>query len=100
MPEADGVSYASLLTGERWGRQWMLEDHPLGGSTSGPWRGPYWGIRTKDWHLLAIKDRPYALYDLNADPWEMRDVAALYPNKVSQLERRAVGLIPNSRLRR
>lgn len=88
MPWADGDSFVPLLHGQPGGREWMLEDHPLGGYTGGPWRSPWWGIRTPDWHLLRIGENPGVLYDLNRDPWEqrplnnqakIRELETLYP---------------------
>ncbi len=88
MPWADGQSVESLLRGGSGGREWVLEDHPLGGYTGGPWRSPWWGIRTSEWHLLKIGTQPSVLYNIARDPWEQRplnsqakicELEALYP---------------------
>lgn len=80
---ADGKSFAGLLRGGRGGREWMLEDHPLGGYTGRGSSGPWWGIRTPDWHLLEW--RGTRLYDLRADPLENVDVYDQNPGQVAEL---------------
>ena len=87
MPKADGVSFASVLRGQVGGRSWLLEDHPRGGFTGRGFSGPWWGIRTRDWHL--VEWRGTHLYDLNSDPFETRDVSRLYEREVIRL--RSIG---------
>jgi len=70
MPWADGVSFASVIAGGNVGRDYMIQDHPLGGYTAGPWRLPWWGILTPKWHYLKIGTRPGVLYNVIKDPWE------------------------------
>ncbi len=84
MPWADGESFLPVLHGQPGGRDWLLEDHPLGGYTGGPWRSPWWGIRTHEWHLLKIGANPVVLYDIRRDPWEQRPVNN--PAKKRELE--------------
>ncbi|HEY7025804.1 MAG TPA: sulfatase-like hydrolase/transferase [Candidatus Limnocylindrales bacterium] len=88
MPFADGQSFLGVLNDpDSAGRDWMLEDHPLGGITSGPWTGGWWGIHTHDWYLLYRKDvAAYFLFDLNADPARDNDVSAQNPDVVNQLK--------------
>lgn len=70
MPWADGRSFASLLGAGGSGREWMLEDHPVGGNTDGPWSGPWKAIRTPKWYLLYRNNTGlYYLYNLENDPW-------------------------------
>ena len=84
LDDADGVSFAALLSGGQRGREWMLEDHPEppAGMT------PYWGIRTPEWHLLNRAGQATVLFDIVNDPWEQHPVdnvavaeelSALYP---------------------
>jgi N-acetylglucosamine-6-sulfatase len=87
MPFADGVSFANVLHNKHAaGRDWMLEDHPLGGFTGGGKgdSGPWWGIRTPNWHYEQWKG-PH-LYDLRTDPLEIHDISAEAPGKMSQLQ--------------
>ncbi len=85
MPWADGVSFAGILKGKGSGRDWMLEDHPIGGFTGGGQgdSGPWWGIRTPDWHYVEWHG-PH-LYNLRKDPLEMHDVSGDNPNKMAEL---------------
>jgi N-acetylglucosamine-6-sulfatase len=73
---ADGVSFAPVLSGEPGGRSWMLEDHPRGGYSGRGWTGPWWGIRTPDWHLVEWHGTH--LYNLRVDRYEQHDVHQLY----------------------
>ena len=84
MPWADGVSFAGLLKGKGGGRDWMLEDHPVGGFVGGGMgdSGPWWGIRTPNWHYVEWHG-PH-LYNLQTDPLEMHDVALQNPGKMAQ----------------
>ncbi len=72
MSRADGKSFQGVLGDGRGGRNAMLEDHPVGGETGKGPSGPWWGVRTRDWHLVEWNGTH--LYDLNSDPWEMHDV--------------------------
>jgi arylsulfatase A-like enzyme len=81
MPWADGVSFATVIAGGNVGRDYMIQDHPLGGYTAGPWRLPWWGILTPKWHYLKIGTRPGVLYNVINDPWEQ---TVLYNRTVKQ----------------
>ena len=72
MRRADGKSFRDVLRDARGGRNAMLEDHPVGGETGKGHSGPWWGVRTRDWHLVEWNGTH--LYDLGSDPWQMRDV--------------------------
>jgi hypothetical protein len=72
----------------------MLEDHPRGGYSGRGFTGPWWGIRTPDWHL--VQWRGTHLYDLRNDPLEMRDVHNLYPRDVIRLTSLARALVSRS----
>jgi N-acetylglucosamine-6-sulfatase len=85
MRAAHGVTFAPVLRGEPGGREWMLEDHPLGGATYGPWRAPWWGVRTPEWHLVYIGTRPAQLFDVRRDPWELVNVRRANPEVVRSL---------------
>lgn len=69
MPFADGLSFAHLLDGEGQGRDWMLEDHPVGGNA---WA--WYGVRTPEWHMWQRPGYRPKLYHLPSDPWEMKNV--------------------------
>jgi arylsulfatase len=43
-------------------------------------------VRCGDWKLVAVKNGPWALYDLAADRCETRNLAAAEPGKVAALE--------------
>jgi arylsulfatase len=42
-------------------------------------------VRAGRWKLVAMEDRPWELYDMEADRTEMRDLAARHPDKVREL---------------
>jgi len=83
MPLAQGVSFANVLSGKPGGRAWMLEDHPRGGFSGKEWTGPWWGVRTPDWHLVEWHGTQ--LYDLRSDPYERYDVSQFHSAEVTQL---------------
>lgn len=85
MPWADGESFARLLDGGSRGRSWMLEDHPRGGYTGIGSSGPWWGIRTPNWHLVEWNGMH--LYDLRNDPLEQHDVHDQNASQVARLMR-------------
>lgn len=85
MPAADGESFANVLRGGRGGRDWLLEDHPRGGRTGKGVSGPWWGIRTPEWHLVEWNGAH--LYDLRNDPLEQVDVHAQFGGQLNQLLR-------------
>ncbi len=84
MPSAHGVNFARVLNGNGGGRDWMLEDHPVGGFTGGGMghSGPWWGIRTPTWHYVEWRG-PH-LFDLRDDPLEMHDVSAQNPDRMAR----------------
>ncbi len=87
MPWADGRSYSSVLLGTSTVfNDWILEDHPIGGTTgtSPATTGPWWGIRTPEWHFVHWGNE--ALYYLPDDPWEQSNLASAYPDKVAELK--------------
>jgi hypothetical protein len=61
----------------------MLEDHPRGGFTNRGFTGPWWGVRTPDWHLVEWNGTH--LYDLRNDPLEQVDVHEIQPDEVAYL---------------
>ena len=42
-------------------------------------------VRMGKWKLVALKEQPWELYDMEADRTEMNDLAAQYPDKVRQM---------------
>lgn len=86
MPWADGASFLPVLDGTGAGREYMIEDHPLGGYTQGPWRSSWWGVRTPLWHLYyRTSSAKFYLYDLTSDPWEQTNVATSNPQIMADL---------------
>ena len=95
MPWADGLSFEPLLRGAPGGRDSMLEDHPVGGLDGrGGKTGPWWGIRTPEWHL--IEWRGTKLYNLLEDPWEQHNLSIERPGTVDSLRAMRVQLSPYS----
>jgi arylsulfatase len=77
VPPVQGCSFAASLTDAAapsahdslW---WCHEGHRA--------------VRVGDWKLVAIKDKPWELYDLAADRCETQDLAAAHPERVAALE--------------
>jgi arylsulfatase A-like enzyme len=42
-------------------------------------------VRLDQWKLVALRDKPWELYDMNVDRTELTNVAASYPEKVKKL---------------
>lgn len=84
MPLAQGISFANVVRGRPGGRAWMLEDHPRGGWSGRNWTGPWWGIRTPEWHLLEWHGTQ--LYDVRDDPLERVDVSQFHAFDVARLK--------------
>ena len=84
--DIDGLSYLSVLTGlgeQKQHENLYFEFHEQGGKQA---------IICDRWKLIRLnvnqpsKER-YELYNLNADPGETSDVAAMYPEKVCQMRK-------------
>ena len=43
-------------------------------------------IRQGKWKLVALRDKPWELYDMEADRSELNNLAATYPEKVEALK--------------
>jgi hypothetical protein len=94
IPNADGVSFKSVLFGGGGGRSAMMEDHPVGGPTGSKGAsGPWWGIRTPDWHYVNWNGEH--LYLTRTDPWEEHDVAKSYPGQIAALSNMKSALLGN-----
>ena len=93
LPRADGISFARVLRGESGRREAMLQDHPVGGPTGlGDVTGPWWGIRTRKWHLVVWNGTH--LYQTEADRWELDDIALDNPAtalRLARMWRRLIG---------
>jgi arylsulfatase len=82
--DADGISFAPTLFGTRDQREhaYLFWEYPEAGGHQAVRLGHWKAIRSN-----IKKGRPtLALYDLESDPREERDVAALHPEIVSQME--------------
>lgn len=86
LPRADGISFERVLRGENGRRRAMLQDHPVGGATGrGDLTGPWWGIRTRKWHLVVWNGTH--LYQTENDRWELDDIALDNPDTALRLAR-------------
>ena len=84
LPRADGMSFERVLRGESGRRRAMLQDHPVGGPTGlGDLTGPWWGIRTRKWHLVVWNGTH--LYQTQNDRWELDDIALDNPDTALRL---------------
>ena len=65
----------------------------LKGGSREPASELYWqwsrgrAIRQGQWKLVAVRDEPWELYDLEADGTELNDLAKAQPERVAELER-------------
>ncbi|MEL6448139.1 MAG: sulfatase-like hydrolase/transferase [Pseudomonadota bacterium] len=77
--DIDGIDVSAALSGEALESRtlvWALEAAD----------GPDFAIRQDRWKLLLDDaQRPVALYDLNTDPLELRDISAANPERVRSL---------------
>jgi arylsulfatase A-like enzyme len=86
----DGISFAPTLLGRRQDpRAFLYREFPGYGGQQSVRLAQWKGLREK---MLPGRNSPQLqlrtmLYDLNADPQESNDVAALHPDVVSQIER-------------
>jgi arylsulfatase A-like enzyme len=80
----DGVSLASLIkTGWPPERKAMFWHYPHYSNQGGP---PGCAVRAGDWKLLRFfEDKGVELYNLKNDPGERHDLAAMQPEKISEL---------------
>ncbi len=78
LPRAQGFNYAPHLLGKPLGRK-ALPDHAVLVSytkTESNEHGPWRGIRTRRWKYARFEDKPWVLYDLERDPFELNNLAA------------------------
>ncbi|UCG57309.1 MAG: arylsulfatase [Phycisphaerales bacterium] len=73
----DGKSLAPVLSGKRRKGHASLYFEHEGGRA----------VRMGDWKLVALKGRPWRLYDLMEDRTEMNDLAAMHPDRVRAMSR-------------
>ncbi len=86
LPWADGSSFLPLLRGEPLdGREELLEVMP--GSDEAGYVG-WSALRTPEARFIRWDDGKRELYDLVADPWELRNVARTDPARAAGMEAR------------
>ena len=98
MPWVDGASFAQTLLDQPWERREdMLESHPNGNLGTTPAVMPWHAVRTTRWHYIEWDDGRVEMYDLQADPWEMEDLAGRprYSTKQAALSARLAALRTN-----
>ena len=94
LPWADGSSFLPLLRGEpQGGREELLEVMP--GSEEVGYVG-WSALRTPDARFVRWDDGKRELYDLVADPWELRNVARTDPEQAAEMEARLDELLAAS----
>ena len=74
----EGKSLAPVLAGgSRKGHEILFFEHEGGRA-----------VREGDWKLVALKGKPWQLFDLSKDGTETKDLAVQHPEKVKELERK------------
>ena len=63
------------------------------GNTQGKRENPlFWqwkkgrAVRLADWKLISMDNKSWQLYDMSKDPFEAKDLAQQYPEKVTHLK--------------
>lgn len=84
MPATDGRSFAELLTGDS-PRAWRKRFEVEGAYHPGYRRPPYQAVRTERWLYVDYETPAQELYDLQADPHELENVAKKKPGVVERL---------------
>jgi N-acetylglucosamine-6-sulfatase len=94
-PGADGVSFAqSLRGGPYFGRIEHLEVMPRSNGSGGY---PGWdALRTPRWHFIRWQTGRRELYDLEADPWELRNLVRSQEERAAMMEARLNELVAAS----
>ena len=94
-PGADGVSFAQLLRGAPFfGRLEHLEVMPRSNVSGGY---PGWdALRTPRWHFIRWQTGRRELYDLEADPWELRNLVRSQEDRAAMMEARLNELVAAS----
>jgi arylsulfatase A len=86
--QLDGVDLSALLRGEVHCLEprMLFWEQPIGVHVR-HFTNRRWAVRDGDWKLTRERDgKPLELYNLNGDPREKKNVAAIYPEVVSRLE--------------
>ena len=95
MPDADGRSFlGAWKAGSHGGRDEMLEVQV--GRAEGTREG-WSAIRTPDWHFIRWNSGRRELYDLRADPWEVRNLAKRDRETAVALDARRKALLEASK---
>ena len=89
-PGVDGESLFPVFAGDGPLREALLIEHQTFGPRGGDPHDPptYCAIRTQRWKLVRYQ-RGSELYDLRADPWELRSLDGL--SSVAEMQRRLLG---------
>ena len=92
--EVAGTSYPSEFGGNRLDPLDGVSFLPLmDGSRQDPNRVLYWehegnrAVRRGNWKLVALHKKPWELYDLSVDPFEVNDLVNRYPQRVAEFKR-------------
>jgi arylsulfatase A-like enzyme len=88
----DGTDRSAWLTGkaEPTGEEavFLLLDQGRG-TTPGPWRG----VRTARYNYARLRDRPFVLFDLQQDPYEMSNLVAERPELVKKFDEMTLAMM-------
>ena len=89
----DGMDFSELFSGkiQTAPRDYVYLEMPY---AYVPWPG-WRALRTRDHMYARTSERPWLLFDLAKDPWEMNNLVGANPDEVKEFDLRLAGIMKN-----